>query len=119
LTIDAVADCSCAGCRNYRAAWKPDSFEPGLLAACAEIGIDPSKALETTAQYFHADLLVYTGQLPFFGQVSEAKPVKSGYYPWFFGIAFGSAGFAEGLVCIEFIVNLPWVLVEANTYARE
>jgi hypothetical protein len=91
-----------------------------LLAACAKIGIDPSKALETTAQYSRADLLCYTGQLPFFGQVTGAKPFKDRFYPWFFtDFVMGSAAFADGLVSIEFVVELPWVLAEANTYTAE
>ena len=101
-------------------AWQPDCFEPGLLAACAKIGIHPSKALETTAQYSRADLVCYTGHFPFFGQVTGAKPFNDRFYPWFFmDFVMGSAAFADGLVCIEFVVELPWVLAEANTYSVE
>lgn len=118
--IDPVADCSCAGCRNYRAAWKPDYFEPSLLAACAEIGIDCSKALETTALSFRDGLLGYTGQLSFFGQATGVKRIMDQSHSWsFMDRAFGSAAFADGLACIHFVVKLPWVLAEANTYASE
>jgi hypothetical protein len=115
--IDAVADCPCAGCRNYHAAWTPDYFDSALLAACAQIGIDPAKALETTALRFADGLLTYHGQLPFFGEVAGDEPVKDRYCPWhFLHTAFGSARFTQGLVSIQFFVQLPWVLPEPNTY---
>jgi hypothetical protein len=39
--------CECPGCRNYRAAWKPEHFDPELVAACNSIGINAAKAFET------------------------------------------------------------------------
>ena len=116
--IDAVADCFCPSCRNYRAAWNRNYFEPGLLAACARIGIDPAKSLEMSALEFTNGVLSYMGQFPFFGEVTGDRPFKDRFYPWFFlPDAYGSARFAEGLVTIEFFVQVPWVLQEANPYA--
>jgi len=117
LEIDAVADCSCSGCRNYRAAWKPEYFEPGLLAACAQIGIDPAKSLEMVALGSAGGLLSYHGQFPFFGEVVGEIPFKDRFYPWFFlRDAYGSARFSDGLAIIEFFVQVPWVLSEPNTW---
>jgi hypothetical protein len=117
--IDAVTDCFCAGCRNYRAAWELDYFGPSLLAACAQIGIEPAKALEMSALGFDAGLLNYNGQLPFFGVVTSEEPFMDRFYPWFFvRAAYGSARFADGLACIQFFVEVPWVLSEPNPYAE-
>jgi hypothetical protein len=58
--------------------------------------------------------------LPFFGQVTGEKPFKDRFYPWFFtDFVAGSGAFADGLVCIEFVVELPSVLAEANTYSAK
>jgi hypothetical protein len=113
--IDAVADCSCLYCRNYRAAWNQDYFEIGLLAACAQIGIDPAKGSEMSAFGFAGGLLPYVGQFPFFGRVTRDRVFLNQFYPWFFvPNAYGSARFAEGLASIEFFVKVPWVLSEPN-----
>jgi len=117
--IKAIADnCSCPGCRNYRAAWRPDCFEPSLLAACKDMGIAPANAFETTAYGLRSDLVEYTGHLPFFGEVTRSEPFKVDFYPWFFepGPPDGTARFAEGLSTIWFYVELPWVLSEAYPY---
>lgn len=110
------ANCDCAGCRNYRAAWSPEFFQPDLLATCIEIGIEPAKAFETTAVAFDRGLVLYTGEFPFYGDVSNQPLVSES--PWSFSShPFGSAKFSEGLVTIGFFVGLPWVLSEPNPYA--
>jgi hypothetical protein len=115
--IGAVADlCGCPGCRNYRAAWRADYLDEALLAACLEIGIDPSKAFETTV-VGERDPLAYTASLPFFGSVVCEPTEEVGFVPWSFSRqAFGTANVAEGVVTINFIVTLPWVLSEPNPY---
>jgi hypothetical protein len=112
-TIDAVADCSCPACRNYRRAWKRESFDASLLAACAEIGIDPAKSLEMSLDKFSraTNAASYHGQFPFFGTVNGQEARKDAFYPWFFSAEpFGSARVAEGLACIMFCVDVPWIL---------
>ena len=116
--VDAVADCFCLDCRNYRAAWKPDYLEPALLEACEQIGIDPAKGLEMVAGGLVDGLLSYHGQFPFFGEVVSDRPFKDRFYPWFFSPdTYGTARFADGLVSIEFFVQVPWVLQEPIPYA--
>lgn len=120
--IKAIADnCSCPVCRNYRAAWRPDYFEPNLLAACKDMGIAPANAFETTASGSRSNLVKYTGDLPFFGEVTRSELFKVDFCPWLFkpGPPNGSARFAEGLSTIRFYVELPWVLSEANPYAMQ
>ena len=114
--LDAVADtCTCVHCKNYRTAWKRELFPFDLLAACAEIGIDPARAFETTALDFDGGLVWYSGQLPFYGIVSnERRPGDLRANPWLFSShPYGSATFAEGLATIEFCVRVPWVLSES------
>jgi hypothetical protein len=116
----AIADnCDCAGCRNYRAAWKPAVFPSDLLAACAEIGIDPAKAFETTALDFKDGVVLYNGRLPFYGIASNepmAGDVKVGdlkNHAWIFSShPFGTATLLGSRATVEFCVYLPWVLSE-------
>jgi|GEM_PF-5028713 len=66
---------------------------------------------------FAVGLVSYTGQFPFFGDVTGDQNFKDRFYPWFFSRGtHGSARFAEGLVSIGFFVEVPWVLSEANPY---
>jgi hypothetical protein len=118
--LDAVADnCNCAGCRNYRSAWKPEVFPTDLLAACGEIGIDPARAFETTAIAFESGVVLYTGELPFYGTVSNERLIIEESYPWVFSShPYGTAKFSEDLATIEFSVRLPWLLGEPNPYAE-
>lgn len=123
-TREAYADpsladnCDCAGCRNYRAAWNLEVFQPDLLAACIEMGIDPMRAFETTALGFERNLVVYTGEFPFYGTVSNEERFKKEFYPWMFRSGpTGTAAFSKGLATITFFVELPWVLFEPNPYA--
>jgi hypothetical protein len=115
VNLDAAANsCNCAHCKNYRTAWKPEYFPSDLLAACAEIGIDPATAFETTALAFDAGLVWYNGQLPFYGVVSkERRPGDLESDRWLFSShPCGSARFSDGLATIEFCVRVPWVLSE-------
>jgi len=110
-------NCECDGCKNYRAAWKPEFFPSDLLETCTEIGIDPAKAFETTGMYTSGDLVQYSGELPFYGSILEEHRISDTFYPWLFlSRPFGTAAFSMGLVAIEFFVGLPWVLSELNPY---
>jgi hypothetical protein len=118
LEIDAEADCSCINCRNFRRAWKSEYVEPRLLAACARMGVDASKALEVTQVEHSGGLVTYHGQYPFFGQLTRSGR-SGGYVPWSFTAeAYGSAQFTAGLASVEFFVEVPWVLEEPNPYAE-
>jgi len=109
--------CECAGCRNYRAAWKPECFEPTLLAACDRIGINPAKAFETVEINSKESGVSYIGELPFFGEVDETRRVHTKSCQWSFTqVGSGAGAFAHGLVAISFDLELPWVLSEPNPY---
>lgn len=111
--------CDCAGCRNYRAAWKPAYFEPALLVACDRIGIDPSKAFETVEIGSKESGVSYLGELPFFGELQETNPTRIDSCRWsFMEVGPGTAAFAHGLVAISFSIELPWVLPEPNPYLQ-
>jgi hypothetical protein len=116
----AIGDyCECLGCRNYRAAWKPEYFESELLAACSSIGINPAKAFETVDVGSTESGVSYIGELPFFGEVDETrrKRIESCGW-WFTQVGSGTAAFARGLVAINFELELPWVLPEPNPYLQ-
>jgi hypothetical protein len=108
--------CECLGCRNYRAAWKPQYFEPTLLAACERIGINPSKAFETVEVGSKESGVSYIGEL-FFGEVDEARYTHTEPYQWrFTQVGPGAGAFAHGLVAISFELELPCILPEPNPY---
>lgn len=125
-TREAYADpslmdnCDEPNCRNYRAAWKPEYFTPDLLAACAEIGIDPAKAFETTVLDYKDGVVLYDGQLPFYGVVSnEAKVGDLNSHSWIFSShPCGTATVMRSRATIVLCVYLPWVLPEPCPYAE-
>jgi hypothetical protein len=110
--------CECAGCRNFRSAWRPDYFEASMLSACQRLGIDPRKAFETVIISTADDLVGYVGDLPFYGDlVSQGtRAIESGWYITSCG--FGTTAFDGGLVQISFFTTVPWVLPEPNPYTK-
>ena len=109
----------CSGCRNYNAGWTADCFGPDLLEACSTMGIDPSKARETTAlsRDGDGDAVWYFVQLPFFGIVTYPESSEDEPSLWgFCESCDGSARVAEGVAGVIVHVKVPWVLDEPNTY---
>lgn len=116
-TIDEVADCTCAHCRNYRAAWNLEVLEPSLREACETIGIDPKKSLEMSLIETSplSGLATYFGYFPFFGSVANEVKIGAGFKWWrFTSTVNGTARISKrsDLVAIRFFVELPWVLQE-------
>ena len=111
--------CVCACCTNFRALG-PSPFPHDVLAFFANAGID----LEQPAEIYEYNVTalgkhLYGGEFYFFGSApltdgSDLDP--SGV----FDLTFTSPSplaqkefHVEGAVCLSFIVELPWVIVDA------
>ena len=116
-TIDEIADCGCAQCRNYRAAWNLAALDPSLLEACATMGIDPKKSLEVSLveNSEATGTSTYIGYFPFFGSVVNEVKIGNGFnWWWFTSTVNGTARISKrsDLVSIRFFTELSWVLDE-------
>ncbi|HTW82496.1 MAG TPA: hypothetical protein VMD91_00335 [Candidatus Sulfotelmatobacter sp.] len=77
--LDFAGDgCRCRGCRNYAAAFESKWLERDVLVACETIGIDVSKAIETTMYLVDGStgLALYSGQFPFVGRLIADSSVQ-------------------------------------------
>ena len=130
--------CDCAGCRNFRAAVSRMSGE--LRAFLEQFGIDPAKPAEMSVVYAPAkDALCYNGFYHFCGEIREGREayIQTGERSfeldqryiismgdpgdneqvWFRpDCALLDANFPRPVAQVEVFFNLPWVLVEENTY---
>ena len=127
-------DCTCAGCRNFRAAV---SRMPGELRAFLEqFGIDPAKPAEMSAVHApDAGRIYYDGFYHLCGELREGTEpfIQTGpkhfklderylipvgeHSLWFRAdCALVSPDFPRPAVQVEVGFHLPWVLEEENPY---
>jgi hypothetical protein len=116
-----ASDCSCAGCRNYRAVWDARFIEDELAAVCTTMGIDPSKPRETVAYTYDAETnrAEYYGDLVFVGDVERRTwPYDKPTWQFNEGTRDYSLEFGPRYAAIWFLASLPWVLDEPPPTSR-
>lgn len=119
IAANAKYKCTCAHCENFRAL-DPIPFPPDVLAFLFFAGIDPACPAEIYE--FHQTEKgkhLYGGEYYLFGEA----PLTDGS----FGDTSGCFDFtftepsplspqeflAQGAICLNFVVELPWVIADA------
>ncbi|NLS76855.1 MAG: hypothetical protein GXY76_06300 [Chloroflexi bacterium] len=124
--VPSDQDCTCAYCRNFRAAWRTLPAE--LLQVLETLGIDPAKPLDITEFWENEDgTHFYMGMYNLVGRIVDGDDYrtvsrKSGQidlHPLVenAGIGFtGDVDFGRGfptpILQAEFMADVPWVLGE-------
>lgn len=118
--------CRCAYCRNFVAV-RDEAYPRSFVALLSRLGIDPHKEAEVS-EFGQTDCgrRLYSGFYHFVGEViggpgdrMSVIEAETANAPWqvFFAnrrsLAFDSFG-DQPLVQLEFTVELPWVLPEAE-----
>ena len=126
--------CDCSGCRNFRAA--VSQMPEALRSFLEQFGIDPAKPAEMSVLCsVTKDKLCYNGFYHLCGQLREGTEpfIQTGERSfqldqryvitldevqlWFRpDCALMDPDFPRPAIQLEVIFNLPWVLVEENTY---
>jgi hypothetical protein len=126
--------CDCSGCRNFRAA--VSQMPEALRSFLEQFGIDPAKPAEMSVLCtVTKDKLCYNGFYHLCGEIREGTEpfIQTGERSfqldqryvisldeaqlWFRpDCALMDPNFPRPAIQLEVISNLPWVLVEENTY---
>jgi hypothetical protein len=117
LTTGGAERCNCIHCRNFaaqRATVYPENFRTLLL----RLGIDPNKEGEVFDMVGpYEDRLRPTGGWFYFvGELLEKgeKRISDGDFHYWFQPSFPCPPkcFGDKVAAIEFVTNIPWVLLE-------